>query len=214
MCAPWVVMPWGVSGMNLKDGSTLVDITSSMDGDKLLVLSELGYGKISYAKDTDLKLDDGTNRHYDGYRLTSRGAKGVISLKSSSKNGHLTAMRAVHGDEDLMVITTKGIVIRTPLDQVKIAGRNTQGVKIIALDPGQKVASLTILPHIDEAAEEAAEAERAKALEEDAANMNAALKAEEPEEPTKKHTKASDDADNDDNSSSDGASGSGSDDDI
>jgi DNA gyrase subunit A len=204
----------GVSGMNLKDGSTLVDITSSMDGDKLLVLSELGYGKISYAKDTDLKLDDGTNRHYDGYRLTSRGAKGVISLKSSSKNGHLTAMRAVHGDEDLMVITTKGIVIRTPLDQVKIAGRNTQGVKIIALDPGQKVASLTILPHIDEAAEEAAEAERAKALEEDAANMNAALKAEEPEEPTKKHTKASDDADNDDNSSSDGASGSGSDDDI
>ena len=66
------------------------------------------------------------------------------------KNGELTAMRAVHGDEDLMVITTQGIVIRTPLSQVKIAGRNTQGVKIIRLEGRQKVASLTILPHVDE----------------------------------------------------------------
>jgi hypothetical protein len=88
-------------------------------------------------------------RHYDGYRLTKRGAKGVISLKSSEKNGELTAMRAVHGDEDLMVITTGGIVIRTPLDQVKVAGRNTQGVKIITLEPRHKVASLAIVPHED-----------------------------------------------------------------
>jgi len=135
----------GVSGMNLKDGSHLVDITTSLEGDKILVLTSLGYGKISYAKDTD--TEDG--RHHGGYRLTSRGAKGVISLKSSDKNGELTAMRAVHGDEDLMVITTGGIVIRTPLDQVKIAGRNTQGVKIIALEPRHKVASLAIVPHED-----------------------------------------------------------------
>jgi DNA gyrase subunit A len=135
----------GVSGMNLKDGSHLVDITTSLEGDKILVLTSLGYGKISYAKDTD--TEDG--RHYDGYRLTTRGAKGVISLKSSDKNGELTAMRAVHGDEDLMVITTGGIVIRTPLDQVKVAGRNTQGVKVITLEPRHKVASLAIVPHED-----------------------------------------------------------------
>ena len=63
-------------------------------------------------------------------------------------------MRAVNGDEDLMVITNKGIVIRTPLSQIHIAGRNTVGVKIIALDPGNRVASLAIVPHIDEDAED------------------------------------------------------------
>jgi DNA gyrase subunit A len=146
----------GVSGMNLKDGSHLVDITTSMEGDKILVLTSLGYGKISYAKDTT--TEDG--RHYDGYRLTKRGAKGVISLKSSDKNGELTAMRAVHGDEDLMVITTGGIVIRTPLDQVKVAGRNTQGVKIITLEPRHKVASLAIVPHEDPNAPEEEEDRR------------------------------------------------------
>lgn len=146
----------GVSGMNLKDGSHLVDITTSLEGDKILVLTTLGYGKMSYAEDTDVPMPDGTTRHYDGYRLTSRGAKGVYSLKQSAKGGDLTAMRCVKGDEDLMVITTKGVVIRMPLSQVKIAGRNTQGVKVISLDPGQKVASLAIVPHAEDDPEEAA----------------------------------------------------------
>jgi DNA gyrase subunit A len=194
----------GVKGMNLSDGSHLVDITSSMEGDKILVLTTLGYGKISYAKDTDLTLEDGTSRHYDGYRLTSRGAKGVISLKANDKNGVLTAMRAVHGDEDLMVITTHGIVIRTPLEQVKIAGRNTQGVKIIALDPHQQVASLAIVPHEDPNApvEETP-------VEED---VNPALvnPDEAPEKPTAK-APTPDDVD-EDASTSDGVSDSGKDD--
>ena len=140
----------GVKGMDLSDGSHLVDVTSSMEGDKLLVLTDRGYGKISYTKDTDITLEDGTTRHYDGYRLTSRGAKGVLSIKMTPKTGELTAMRAVHGDEDLMVISTHGIVIRLPLEQVKVAGRNTQGVKIIALEPRQKVASITIVPHAED----------------------------------------------------------------
>ena len=83
-----------------------------------------------------------------------RGAKGVFSIKDNGKNGSLTALRAVNGDEDLIVITNKGIVIRTPLSQVHIAGRNTVGVKVIALDPGNKVASLAIVPHEDETLEE------------------------------------------------------------
>ena len=144
----------GVTGMNLKDGSHLVDITTSLDGKLILVLTTLGYGKMSYAADTDIDNGDGTTSHYDGYRLTSRGAKGVYSLKMNGKNGELAAMRGVNGDEDLMVITNKGIVIRTPLSQIHVAGRNTVGVKIIALEPKQKVASLTIVPHQDETAEE------------------------------------------------------------
>jgi DNA gyrase subunit A len=196
----------GVTGMNLKDGSHLVDITTSMEGDKILALTSLGYGKISYAKDTDIDNGDGTSRHYDGYRLTSRGAKGVLSLKSSEKNGELTAMRAVHGDEDLMVITTHGIVIRTPLDQVKIAGRNTQGVKIIALEPKQKVASLAIVPHEDPNAPEEPETP-----EED--EVNPALVAEEATKSVKAMPTPDDVAD-EDSSSSDGISGGGKDDDI
>lgn len=144
----------GVKGMDLSDGSSLVDVTTSMEGDKILVLTDKGFGKISYCKDTDVTMEDGSVRHYDGYRLTSRGAKGVLSLKMTPKTGALTAMRAVHGDEDLMVISTHGIVIRMPLEQVKVAGRNTQGVKIIALDPRQKVASLAIVPHVEESAAE------------------------------------------------------------
>lgn len=161
-----------MKGITLEEGETAVDITSSLEGDKILVLTTLGYGKISYAKDTDVADEDGNVRHYDGYRLTSRGAKGVLSLKMGSKNGTLTAMRCVNGDEDLMVITTHGIVIRTPLSQVKIAGRNTQGVKIINLEPRQKVASLAIVPHVEETEVEADETTQEEE------NVNPALVAE------------------------------------
>ena len=140
----------GVKGMDLSDGSHLVDVTSSLEGDKILVLTTLGFGKISYAKDTDIKDEDGTVRHYDGYRLSHRGAKGVLTLKMGPKNGELTAMRAVNGDEDLMVITTHGTAIRTAISGIKVAGRNTQGVKIIRLDGRQKVAAIAIIPHSDE----------------------------------------------------------------
>lgn len=155
----------GVRGMNLDDGSHLVDITTSLEGDKILVLTDLGYGKISYAKDTEVTAADGSVRHYDGYRLTSRGAKGVLSLKMGKKNGELAAMRAVNGDEDLMVITTHGIVLRTHLSQVKVAGRNTQGVKIINLEPRQKVASLTIVPFSEEVDGESQETVEAEIIE-------------------------------------------------
>ena len=79
----------------------------------------------------------------------------------TAKNGALIAVRAVNGDEDLLVITSTGVVIRTPLQEVKIAGRNTQGVKIIALDDKAKVASISILPH-EEPSEEPEEEEIAE----------------------------------------------------
>ena len=149
----------GVKGMNLDDGSYIVGATSSLEGDKMLVLTTHGYGKISYAKDTEITMEDGTTRTYDGYRLTSRGAKGVITIKTTPKTGDLCAVRAVNGDEDLLVVTGAGVVIRTPISEIKIAGRNTQGVKIIAVSDSTKVASIAILPHEDPSEEDGEELE-------------------------------------------------------
>lgn len=84
------------------------------------------------------------------YRLTKRGAKGVSTLKLTDKIGKLVAVRAVNGDEDLMVITNAGIVIRTHLDQIRTIGRNTQGVKIMNLEGRQKVVSIAIVTREDD----------------------------------------------------------------
>ncbi len=151
----------GVKGMNLDDGSKIVGATTSLEGDKILVLTNKGFGKISYAKDTEITMEDGSTRLYDGYRLTSRGAKGVITIKTTAKTGKLCAVRAVNGDEDLLVVTQSGIVIRTPISEIKIAARNTQGVKIIAVDEKTKVASIAIIPHSDVEEEEEATGEDA-----------------------------------------------------
>jgi DNA gyrase subunit A len=193
----------GVTGMRFDGGARMVDITTSLEGDKMLVLTALGFGKMSYLFDTDVKMSDGSVRHYDGYRLTHRGTKGVYSLRETPKTGPLTAMRCVKGDEDLLVITTHGIVIKTPLSQVKIAGRNTSGVKIISIDPGQKVASIAIVPHSDDAAETTPAGE-------------SGLEDEEPlpeGEPSHKGSRFGQDEENDeDKSTSDGISGNGKDD--
>ena len=143
----------GVRGIDMPDDAEIVGVTSSMEGSLILVLTTKGFGKMSYATDTD--LPDG--RHYDGYRLTHRGAKGVTTINMTPKNGKLVAVRAVNGDEDLMVITNAGIVIRTPLSEVKIAGRNTQGVKIINVEEHQKVAAISIVPHEEPSEEDGAD---------------------------------------------------------
>ena len=96
---------------------------------------------------------------FEEYRQTKRGAKGVLTLNTTTKNGKLVCLRAVNGDEDLMMVTSNGTVIRIPLDQVKVSGRNTQGVKVIRLDDDkQKVSSITVVPH-EEAEEGEAETE-------------------------------------------------------
>ena len=91
---------------------------------------------------------------FSEYRLTKRGTKGVLTIKSNAKIGELVSVRAVDGIEDLLVITLGGIVIRTPLTQVKIAGRNTQGVRIIKLDGKQRVSSIAIVDHVEETEDE------------------------------------------------------------
>ena len=128
----------GVKGINLSEGEVAVGATTELEGRYILVITDKGYGKLSDAED---------------YRKTKRGAKGVSTLKSTEKVGKLVAVRAVNGDEDLMVITKQGIIIRTPLEQVSVIGRNTQGVKIINLEGRQKVSSIAIVAHEDEVEE-------------------------------------------------------------
>lgn len=163
----------GVRGIDLEEGTEVVGVTTSMEGELILVLTAKGFGKMSYAIDKDIVQEDGSVRHYDGYRLTHRGTKGVTTLKVTPKNGKLVALRAVNGDEDLLVITSAGIVLRTPLTEVKIAGRNTQGVKIINLEDRQKVASISIVPHLDPSEEEEVLEEETSEQEEAASNEEA-----------------------------------------
>lgn len=142
----------GVKGIDLDDGAVAVGMTTSLEGNYILVITSHGFGKMS---------------EVDEYRETKRGAKGVTALNCTVKNGKLVAMRAVQGDEDLMMVTNTGVIIRIPLEQVKIAHRVTQGVKVIRLeDDKQRVSSITVVPHEDaeEGAEEApVEAEEAPA---------------------------------------------------
>ena len=127
----------GVKGIELVPGEIVVGATAQFEGSKILVITDKGYGKMTNFIDEDGEMS---------YRVTKRGAKGVSTLKSNDKVGKLVDVRAVNGDEDLMVITTAGIVIRTHLDQVRTTGRNTQGVKIMNLEGRQRVASVAIVP--------------------------------------------------------------------
>ena len=136
----------GVKGIELSDGEKAVGVTTSHEGDKILVLTDKGYGKMTPV----FNEGDGPLEERRNYRITKRGAKGVSTLKVTDKVGKLVAVRAVNGDEDLMVVTNAGIVIRTPLEQIRMIGRNTQGVKIMNLEARQKVASMTIIPHAED----------------------------------------------------------------
>ena len=120
----------GVKGMELSEGDICISVSTSLEGKYVLSLSEKGYGKMSLIED---------------YRLTSRGSKGVITMNSTEKTGALAITRVVEGDEDIIVITKLGVVIRTSLKQVAKTGRNTQGVKIIKISDKECVKSLTSL---------------------------------------------------------------------
>ena len=134
----------GVKGINLEGGYKAIGVVTSLEGKYVLAITDRGFGKMSL---------------FDDYRLTTRGAKGVITIKSAPKVGVVNSVCAVEGndDEDLMVITVDGIVIRTPISQIKIAGRNTQGVRIIRIEDKQRVSSIAIVAHEEEASEQQAE---------------------------------------------------------
>ncbi|MDR1794900.1 MAG: DNA gyrase subunit A [Erysipelotrichaceae bacterium] len=119
----------GVKGFNV-DGSYVVGMANDRMGSYILSVTEKGYGKKSLLSE---------------YRLTNRGTKGVKTINITEKNGALQTLKAVNGDEDLMIISTEGVVIRIDLESVSIQSRNTQGVKLINLDEGNLVATVAVV---------------------------------------------------------------------
>lgn len=147
----------GVRGMNLKEGSKLVSVSTDQYGKLVFVLSENGLGKLSPIED---------------YRLTNRGAGGVITIKVTEKTGKLVGMKAINGDEDYIVITNNGQTIRSPIEQVRLCGRNSIGVKIINLKDKETVSSFTVLPHEEnEIQEENTEVNNTESVDENNVNQ-------------------------------------------
>ena len=119
----------GVRGINT-DGGIVIGLTTNKEGQFIMVVTEKGYGKMS---------------PIDEYRKSNRGGKGVKTINTTEKNGNIVSLRAVNGDEDLLIITDAGIVIRVPMEQVKTAGRNTQGVRLIKVADDSKVSTVEIV---------------------------------------------------------------------
>lgn len=122
----------GVRGIHLEDGEVAIGMEMVTMDQEILVVTEKGFGKRTSIKE---------------YRKTKRGGKGVKTVTITDKNGSLVAMKAVNADEDLLIVTNKGVIIRTPIHQISQTGRATQGVKLIRLTEDQAVSSVAIVEH-------------------------------------------------------------------
>ena len=127
----------GVRGIDLGDGHC-IDANVADPEKEVLVVTENGYGK---------------RTTIDQYRTTHRGSKGVKTLNSTEKTGNIAAFKMVNNDEDLMIITNSGMVIRIPINQISVMSRVTQGVRLINLKDEQKVTSVFNIPKDEEDSE-------------------------------------------------------------
>ena len=136
----------GVRGISIEESDEVVGMICVEPDSKqdVLVLSENGYGKR-----TDL----------DEYRITNRGGKGVKTINVTEKTGKLISIQAVTDDNDLMIINRSGLTIRTAVSQIRLAGRATQGVRIINLRDGDAIASVMAVPAAGDEEEEVQSAE-------------------------------------------------------
>jgi len=132
----------GVKGIKLRRDDRVVDMVLASLGSSLLTVCEKGFGK-----QTDL----------NDYRSQKRGGVGLINIKTTERNGKVVALKAVNPDDDLMLISSKGILIRTGLDQLRDIGRNTQGVRLIRLDGGDKLVAVARVAKEEEKEENGAE---------------------------------------------------------
>jgi DNA gyrase subunit A len=117
----------GVRGVNLGKGDKVVGLLVIKRNDNILVVTEKGYGKRSDIND---------------YRITHRGGKGVITVKTSEKVGKMIAMMEVVDGDELVIISTQGMVIRQSIKEIRVMGRNTQGVRVIRLNEGDTIADI------------------------------------------------------------------------
>ena len=118
----------GVRGIRLSQTDEVIGMLIAKREGTVLVTSENGYGKRSLL---------------DEYRIQSRGGKGVYTMKKTAKTGPLVTILETTDDDDLMIITNAGVMIRQKVDLIRVIGRNTQGVKLIRLDDGSKISSVT-----------------------------------------------------------------------
>ena len=130
----------GVKGITLEgeNDAVISMICTNNENEDILVVSENGYGKKS-----QLKYDPDKNQ---GYRRTHRGGKGVTTMKVTDKTGGIVALTNVNDEEDLMIINRSGITIRMKVSELRVLGRNTQGVKLINLRGKDFIASITKVP--------------------------------------------------------------------
>ena len=131
----------GVRGIKLGENEVAISMELVHPGQKVLVVSENGLGKQTPIED---------------YRKAGRGTKGVKTINMTEKTGTLVGMKTVNGDEDLLIITNNGIIIRTSVDQISTSGRSTQGVKVMKVAEGQSITSITLTEKevIEEGSEE------------------------------------------------------------
>ncbi|MFT3919814.1 DNA gyrase subunit A [Cloacibacterium sp.] len=142
----------GVRGIDLSEGDEVIGmiVVNDLEKDSVLVVSERGYGKRTAVED---------------YRITNRGGKGVITLNITYKTGDLIAIQSVTDEDGLMIINKSGVAIRMGLDELRIMGRNTQGVRLINLknnDEIAAVAKVTMDKDVEEESEETLETEGAE----------------------------------------------------
>ena len=118
----------GVRGVNLREGDKVVGASVVTDQDEVLIITEKGYGKRTMASE---------------YPTKGRGGKGIKTANITEKNGPLAGLLTVKGDEDLMIITDTGVMIRTGVANISQTGRSTQGVKVMRLDQDAKIVTFT-----------------------------------------------------------------------
>ncbi len=129
----------GVRGITLREGDQLVGATIVSDDQEVLVLTENGFGKRTPASE---------------YPTKGRGGKGIKTLKVAEKNGHLAGLTTIAGDEDIMVITDTGIIIRTSVANISKTGRSTMGVKVMRLDNDAKIMTFALVDAAEDKEEE------------------------------------------------------------
>jgi DNA gyrase subunit A len=132
---------YGVRGIQLREGDEVVAMQVAKPGGRLLTVTERGY-----AKQTEL----------DEYRVTGRGGLGVKNVEITDRNGPVVNIAQVHDDDELLVITEQGKILRTPGNDIRTAGRATQGVRLMDLEAGDRVVSIALVPKTeDEVGEDA-----------------------------------------------------------
>ena len=177
----------GVRGIRLDDGDKVIGMTVVKPGTACLLATSNGYGK---------------RTSFDEFRPQNRGGRGIIGIQTTERNGEVVAAASIREDEALMMMTANGMIVRSPADQIRVIGRNTQGVRLINLDDGDQLIEAIVVPSeptAEEAEAQAAADEAADEARDDSSNDD--ISSDEADDETQ------DDSTDDDGSNGDDAPG-------